>query len=607
MSYLVLARKYRPKNFENIVGQDHVVRALSHALESQRLHHAYLFTGTRGIGKTTLSRILAKSLNCEKGITATPCGVCEACKAIDSDRFVDYIEMDAASNRGIADMLQLLEQAVYAPTSARFKVYMIDEVHMLTSQAFNAMLKTLEEPPEYVKFILATTDPQKIPVTVLSRCLQFNLKQMPVSHIIDHLSRILELENIPFEKTALRLLAQGAQGSMRDALSLTDQAIAFTAGHVTDEAVQDMLGALDQTYLIRLLDHLANKDGAALLNVADEMAFRSLSYSTALQDLGLLLQKIAMIQSVPDYPVNDLPDSENLTRLASVFLPEEIQLYYQIAIHGRNELGLAPDEYAGFSMTLLRMLAFSPDKGQRSIYKTTLKNDTSDANHLKSSPGIKQKKEPASTMSPVTEKASSAEKKHAIADDIPPWIDDESFSNQRKKTPNSQTAAKNNHEPVVPQMETAAPVIAEIVTALPDVAPAIQTSLHDAQWNGNWPELAAVLPLRGMAQQLAQQTELLRWEKNGSGYLLHLKSPIATLCTSSNINRLNDVLTEYFGCPAKISTEVGRVEDTANQNAIDARAQRQRQAEETIKNDPYVKSVITEFDGHIVEGSIKPL
>ncbi len=607
MSYLVLARKYRPKNFENIVGQDHVVRALSHALESQRLHHAYLFTGTRGIGKTTLSRILAKSLNCEKGITATPCGVCEACRAIDSDRFVDYVEMDAASNRGIADMLQLLEQAVYAPTAARFKVYMIDEVHMLTSQAFNAMLKTLEEPPEYVKFILATTDPQKIPVTVLSRCLQFNLKQMPMSHIVDHLSRILELENIPFEKPALRLLAQGAQGSMRDALSLTDQAIAYTAGHVTDEAVQDMLGALDQTYLIRLLDHLANKDGAALLKVADEMAFRSLSYGTALQDLGLLLQKIAMIQSVPDYPVDDIADSENLSRLATVFSPEEVQLYYQIAIHGRNELGLAPDEYAGFSMTLLRMLAFSPDKRQCGISHAALKNDVPATNRVKSNTGIEQKTEQKSSVSPVMEETPISEKRPATADGIPPWLDDESFSTRQVQTPVSPQMVKSRREsPGVP-VETMAPVIQESVPASPVTTPVAQNLIRNAGWDGNWPGLAATLPVRGMVQQLAQQTELVYWEENDSGYLLHLKSPIATLCTPNNINRLSGVLTEYLGSPVKISTEVGKVEETANQNAIEARAERQRQAEETMTNDPYVKSVVAEFGGHIVEGSIKPL
>ncbi|WP_050467063.1 DNA polymerase III subunit gamma/tau [Herbaspirillum chlorophenolicum] len=365
MSYQVLARKYRPRSFDTLVGQEHVVRALTHALEQQRLHHAYLFTGTRGVGKTTLSRILAKSLNCvgpdgNGGITAAPCGVCEACVAIDAGRFVDYIEMDAASNRGVDEMAQLLEQAVYAPSNARFKVYMIDEVHMLTNHAFNSMLKTLEEPPEHIKFILATTDPQKIPVTVLSRCLQFNLKQMPPGHIIGHLDNILNQEGIEFDPPALRLLAQGASGSMRDALSLTDQAIAYAAGKVTLEAVQGMLGALDQSYLIRILDALAAQDGAALLGVADDMATRSLSYNAALQDLGTLLHQIALAQSVPAALADDLPNREDILRLSSQFSPEHVQLFYQIAVHGRNELGLAPDEYAGFSMTLLRMLAFRP-------------------------------------------------------------------------------------------------------------------------------------------------------------------------------------------------------------------------------------------------------
>ncbi|MBC3879756.1 DNA polymerase III subunit gamma/tau [Undibacterium sp. LX40W] len=360
MSYQVLARKYRPKSFETLVGQEHVVRALTHALEQQRLHHAYLFTGTRGVGKTTLSRILAKSFNCEKGITAQACGICDACTAIDAGRFVDYIEMDAASNRGVDEMASLLEQAIYAPSNARFKVYMIDEVHMLTNHAFNSMLKTLEEPPPHVKFILATTDPQKIPVTVLSRCLQFNLKQMPPGHIVGHLENILGQEHIDFEVPALRLLAQGAHGSMRDALSLTDQAIAYAAGKVSLDAVQNMLGALDQSYLIRLLDALAVEDGAALLSVADEMAARSLSYKSALQDLGTLLHQISIAQLVPAALADDLPERAELIRLAQLFSKEEVQLFYQIAVHGRNEIGLAPDEYAGFSMTLLRMLAFRP-------------------------------------------------------------------------------------------------------------------------------------------------------------------------------------------------------------------------------------------------------
>ncbi|WMW79104.1 DNA polymerase III subunit gamma/tau [Undibacterium cyanobacteriorum] len=362
MSYQVLARKYRPKSFATLVGQEHVVRALTHALDQQRLHHAYLFTGTRGVGKTTLSRILAKSFNCEKGITSQACGECEACTAIDAGRYVDYIEMDAASNRGVDEMASLLEQAIYAPSNARFKVYMIDEVHMLTNHAFNAMLKTLEEPPPHIKFILATTDPQKIPVTVLSRCLQFNLKQMPPGHIVGHLENILGQERIEFEQPALRLLAQGAHGSMRDALSLTDQAIAYAAGKVSLDSVQSMLGALDQSYLIRLLQALLEEDGSALLTVADEMAARSLSYKSALQDLATMLHQIAVAQMVPNALAEDVPERAALLSLAEHFGKEEVQLYYQIAVHGRNEIGLAPDEYSGFSMTLLRMLAFRPSK-----------------------------------------------------------------------------------------------------------------------------------------------------------------------------------------------------------------------------------------------------
>lgn len=365
MSYQVLARKWRPRDFTTLVGQEHVVRALTHALEQQRLHHAYLFTGTRGVGKTTLSRILAKALNCtgpdgNGGITAQPCGQCKACMEIDSGRFVDYIEMDAASNRGVDEMAQLLDKAVYAPTVGRFKVYMIDEVHMLTNHAFNAMLKTLEEPPGHVKFILATTDPQKIPVTVLSRCLQFNLKQMPPGHIVSHLDNILGQEGISHDGSALRLLAQAAHGSMRDALSLTDQAIAYSAGQVSEDAVRGMLGAIDQSYLVQLLDALAAEDGASMLGIADAMADRSLSFAGALQDLGSLLHKIALAQAVPASVQDEWPEADEVRRLAGTFDAQEVQLFYQIANLGRSELALAPDEYAGFTMTLLRMLAFRP-------------------------------------------------------------------------------------------------------------------------------------------------------------------------------------------------------------------------------------------------------
>lgn len=363
MTYLVLARKWRPRSFDTLVGQDHVVRALTHALDTQRLHHAWLFTGTRGVGKTTLSRILAKSLNCETGITSKPCGVCRACTEIDAGRFVDYLELDAASNRGVEEMTQLLEQAVYAPGAGRFKVYMIDEVHMLTGHAFNAMLKTLEEPPPHVKFILATTDPQKIPVTVLSRCLQFNLKQMPADSIVGHLQAVLGQEAVPFEVPALRLIGQAAQGSMRDALSLTDQAIAYSAGNMTEDAVRGMLGTIDQRHLVRLLDALSAGDAKSVLAVADELSTRGLSYAGALADLAVLLSRVAIEQRVTGVTPAEDPLAADIARLALSLHPDAVQLFYSVAVHSRSELTLAPDEYAGFIMACLRMLSLNGEAG----------------------------------------------------------------------------------------------------------------------------------------------------------------------------------------------------------------------------------------------------
>ncbi|PKO31244.1 MAG: DNA polymerase III subunit gamma/tau [Betaproteobacteria bacterium HGW-Betaproteobacteria-7] len=360
MSYQVLARKWRPRNFSTLVGQEHVVRALNHALSERRLHHAYLFTGTRGVGKTTIARILAKSLNCESGITATPCGTCSACVEIDGGRFVDLLEVDAATNTKVDEMRQLLENAVYAPTRGRFKVYVIDEVHMLSNSAFNAMLKTLEEPPEHVKFILATTDPQKIPVTVLSRCLQFNLKQMPASAITGHLANILQAESVSFDAGALALIARSAAGSMRDALSLLDQAIAHGAGKVEEEQVRSMLGTVDRDYLFAILDALAAGDASAMLAVAADLGMRSLSFSAALQELATLFTTLQIAQCVPSAIDDDDPGRDRLLALAAVFSPEFVQLGYQIAVVGRNELPAAPDEYSGFVMTLLRLHTFRP-------------------------------------------------------------------------------------------------------------------------------------------------------------------------------------------------------------------------------------------------------
>ena len=357
MSYLVLARKWRPRSFETLVGQDHVVRALTNALDTQRLHHAWLFTGTRGVGKTTLSRILAKSLNCETGITSKPCGVCRACVEIDEGRFVDYLEFDAASNRRVEEMTQLLEQAVYAPSSGRYKIYMIDEVHMLSGHAFNAMLKTLEEPPPHIKFILATTDPQKMPVTVLSRCLQFNLKQMPPDAIVSHLNHVLTEEGVEFEIPGLRQIAQAASGSMRDALSLTDQAIAFSGSNITGEAVRDMLGTIDQRFLVRLLDSLNQGSAQGVLDIANELYERGYSFSGALADLAVLLSQIAIEQRLPGTALTEAVLQDDIVRLARTCHPDTLQLFYSIAVHGRNELALSPDEYAGFVMTCLRMLS----------------------------------------------------------------------------------------------------------------------------------------------------------------------------------------------------------------------------------------------------------
>jgi len=701
MSYQVLARKYRPKNFETLVGQEHVVRALTHALRTERLHHAYLFTGTRGVGKTTLSRILAKSLNCtgpdgQGGITAEPCGQCEACRAIDAGRFVDYIEMDAASNRGVDEMAQLLEQAVYAPSNARFKVYMIDEVHMLTNHAFNAMLKTLEEPPPHVKFILATTDPQKIPVTVLSRCLQFNLKQMPPGHIVGHLENILGQEGVSFEQPALRLLAQGAHGSMRDALSLTDQAIAYAAGQVTLDAVQGMLGALDQSYLVRLLDALAAQDGADLMAVADEMASRSLSYNGALQDLGTLLHRIALAQSVPGAVPQDLPELADIMRLAGVFEPQEVQLYYQIAVHGRNEIGLAPDEYAGFTMTLLRMLAFRPGQGgaeasaappaaapvgasparaaaaaaashaavtPRSAAPPSAPAAPAPAqpNAPAAAPGapamtsaraainaaleaaraasgirtppkrptaepVTPAPAPAPAASPSAPGPSAALPSHGAAMQAraasapPPWdgAQPQAMAPQQPAMQARQPAAQLDDD--VPSWVTDfsddTAVAAEapaVVAPAPQVrAPAapphayVVTPVPEIDWDGNWPALAGSLPLRGVAQQLALQTELVACVVHDRSVTFKLRVPVDTLRASGNSEKLAAALQEHFpDFRVNVESEIGPVWYTAGAEQKAAREERQRLAESIVAADPFVQELERRFDAFVVPGSVK--
>jgi DNA polymerase III subunit gamma/tau len=363
MSYVVLARKWRPKRFPEMVGQEHVLRALSNALDSGKVHHAFLFTGTRGVGKTTVARILAKSLNCEtNGVSSNPCGVCAACMEIDEGRFVDLIEVDAASRTKVDDTRDMLDNVQYAPTRGRYKVYLIDEVHMLSNHSFNALLKTLEEPPPHVKFLLATTDPQKLPVTVLSRCLQFSLKRLPAALIGERLKFIAAAENLPFEPAAIALLSRAAEGSMRDALSLMDQLIAFGGGAITEANARSMLGTIDRGHVGRLVEAVSRGDGAALLAEVRELDRDAPDYDRALIDLATLLQRIAIVQIVPEAaPQDEEFDAALLTQLAQAISPEDAQLYYQIALAGRRDLNMAPEPRIGFEMTLLRMLAFRPD------------------------------------------------------------------------------------------------------------------------------------------------------------------------------------------------------------------------------------------------------
>ena len=390
-AYQVLARKWRPKTFADLVGQQHVVKALQNALDKGRLHHAYLLTGTRGVGKTTIARILAKSLNCENAQHGEPCGQCQSCRDIDAGRFVDLLEIDAASNTGIDNIREVLENAQYAPTAGKYKVYIIDEVHMLSKSAFNAMLKTLEEPPEHVKFILATTDPHKVPITVLSRCLQFVLRNLTPQQVADHLTHVLKTEKIVYEPAALALLGRAAQGSMRDALSLLDQAIAMGSGSVKETDVRDMIGAVDKRYLYELLTFLMEQDGTQLMQKAQEMAGNAVGFDSALNDLAMLLQRLALLKTVPGAVAADDPERERLTQLANYFSDEQIQLYYQCVIHGKQDLPLAPDEYAGFVMTLLRMLAFAPFAA-----KNTPQHGTIEGTQLHNPPPETQKKTPES-------------------------------------------------------------------------------------------------------------------------------------------------------------------------------------------------------------------
>jgi DNA polymerase-3 subunit gamma/tau len=607
MSYQVLARKWRPKSFETLIGQEHVVRALTNALEQQRLHHAYLLTGTRGVGKTTIARILAKSLNCETGITAHPCGVCSACLGIDEDRFIDYIEINAASTRGIDDVRSLLEQATYAPSQGRFKVFMLDEVHQLTKEAFNALLKTLEEPPAHVKFILGTTDPQKMPVTVLSRCLQFNLRQMASTSITEHCQSILKAENIPFEVPALQLIAKAASGSMRDALSLLDQAIAYGSQSVQEKEVRTMLGAIDQSYLIELLKALIQNNGEALMSQAKAMSERSIAFDAALGDLANLLQQVAMTQVVPNSIALDLPERPALLDLAQQLSAEKVQLYYQIALLGRRDIGLAPDEYAGFTMTLLRMLAFNQSDTATPVIKS-------------GGPVSNQATSQLTSQAPRPS-ASAALKAVEVAPQIATLAVSEPVASSPTISPEPEVAP-SVIEALQPPVEahidayTDAPIEAQNFSDEAFNEPAsmqeelpeqrLETSIENSlvQFNGNWRSLVDALKL-GLARTLAQNCELESFDENNINLTVpdlqrHLLDPNYQEKLSASIN-------QHFGRKIKLSLKVGGTGNTPAKQIFEEKVAVQSEAETAIQQDDFVQALMKDFGANIIPSSIKPI
>jgi len=548
MSYLVLARKYRPKTFTEMVGQEHVVQALTNALTQQRLHHAWLFTGTRGVGKTTVSRILAKSLNCQGadgqgGITATPCGVCAACRDIDSGRFPDYTELDAASNRGVDEVQGLLEQAVYKPVQGRFKVFMIDEVHMLTNTAFNAMLKTLEEPPEYLKFVLATTDPQKVPVTVLSRCLQFNLRPMAPETVQAHLVHVLEQERVPADAQALRLLARAARGSMRDALSLADQAIAFGNGQLQEATVRQMLGSADSSAVFQLIDALARSDGKTVVELCDALRSNGLSAAATLEAMTATLQHMAVWQAVPDMVADSSdPDAAETARLAALMPADETQLLYSMCLQGRAELGLAPDEYAGLTMTLLRLLAFKP-------------------------------------------KAETAEKKT-----VPP-------------APEQLISAAPSPTPQLAS-PPAPPVITPPAAEHSPPEHLTQGRNEDDFWHTTVQQLIGRQAITGTERQLAWQSQLVA--RHADHWLLRIENDVLLEKTDAHTH-LSTALQAAGHTVAQIRVESGAVSDNPMLREAQAKAARLNAAKAVVYADPYVQQLVRDFNAKIVESSIRPL
>lgn len=563
MSYQVLARKWRPGNFTEMVGQEHILRALINALDEDRLHHAYLFTGTRGVGKTTVARIFAKSLNCETGITSKPCGVCSACKDIADGRFIDLIEVDAASRTKVEDTRELLDNVQYAPTHGRFKVYLIDEVHMLSGHSFNALLKTLEEPPPHVKFLLATTDPQKLPVTILSRCLQFNLKRMPLPLIEGHLKHILEQESVAFDEASIRLLAHGADGSMRDALSLMDQAIAFGGGKLEQAEVQAMLGTVSRDRVMKILQALIASDASAVMRYVAELSDLSPDYASVLAELLAMLHQMALAQKVPDAVDENLLDREALQQLATQVSSEDIQLFYQVGLLGRRDLPLAPDPRSGLEMALLRMLAFKPGMAS------------------------------TATAAPAAGSA-AATQAHASQTQVP------QTQTQAQSRPQAAASSAVNTGSAGMASPAPAPVPVSAQQA------AAQASAAPLKLDDNWAGLVEAMNLRGMVKQLAVNCTLK--EKSATEVQLILSKEKEQLLTPGLQAKLQDALCNGLQQTLKLKISLG-VSDTESPAQTEARtqAERQQSAEQSIERDPMVQALKENFNAQLVPNSVKPV
>ena len=554
MSYQVLARKWRPGNFTEMVGQEHILRALINALDEERLHHAYLFTGTRGVGKTTVARIFAKSLNCETGITSTPCGVCSACQEIAEGRFIDLIEVDAASRTKVEDTRELLDNVQYAPTHGRFKVYLIDEVHMLSGHSFNALLKTLEEPPPHVKFLLATTDPQKLPVTILSRCLQFNLKRMPLPLIEGHLKHILAQETVEFDEASIRMLAHGADGSMRDALSLLDQAIAFGGGKLQQDEVQAMLGTVSRDRVMDILKGLIAGDAAVVMQYVAELSDLTPDYANVLAELLALLHQMALAQKVPQAVDENLVDREALQQLATQVSSEDIQLFYQVGLLGRRDLPLAPDPRSGLEMALLRMLAFKPSLADRS--QTALPSAVVAASAPAPAPAATAQTAPAASQSQAAPASAKA--------------------NNASPTPVAQQARADQ--------ATTAPL----------------------KMDGNWAGLVEAMNLRGMVKQLAVNCTLQ--EKSATEVRLILSQENEQLLNPALLSKLEEALCNGLKQKLKLHVELGASEtESPAQTQARNQAERQHQAETSIQQDPMVQALKENFNASVVPNSVKPV